>query len=170
MLMRELNTRTVKIQNLCADSNKELLNYFQKDRRSEQFLIEGRKQSGIVFVLLFLVMWLVQKTRASFLTNQIQNWSQPDLVTRVFPRFSQFACFSFEFSLVLGDIFLAMLVSCCDFFSFSSRTLIQRELYKCELMLIYSQTMISITFTFVINLSITIKICLSHHFIQFFIC
>lgn len=56
MLMRELNTRTVKIQNLCADSNKELLNYFQKDRRSEQFLIEGRKQSGIVFVLLFLVM------------------------------------------------------------------------------------------------------------------
>ena len=29
MLMRELNTRTVKIQNLCVDSNKELLNYFQ---------------------------------------------------------------------------------------------------------------------------------------------
>ena len=49
-----------------------------------------------------LVLWimdsrLVQKARAIFSTNTIQTETKHNLVTRVFPRFRQFACFYFEF-------------------------------------------------------------------------
>ena len=37
------------------------------------------------------------------------------MVTRVFPRFKQFARFYFEFSCVRGDIFHE---HCCDYFAF----------------------------------------------------
>ena len=40
---------------------------------------------------------LVQEARAIFSTNTIQTETKHNLVTRVFPRFRQFACFYFEF-------------------------------------------------------------------------
>ena len=39
------------------------------------------------------------------------------LLTRVFPRFSQYNCFYFEFSLAL-KVFLLLLIGCCDYFGF----------------------------------------------------
>lgn len=48
--------------------------------------------------------WFTEKTRASFSTNQIQTKTNCDLVARVFPRFTQFADFYFEFSLANVDI------------------------------------------------------------------
>ena len=56
-------------------------------------------------VLLFYALWLVQKTRAILWANQIQNQNQT--VTRVFPRFEQFAYFDLEYSLARCAIFLS---------------------------------------------------------------
>ena len=42
----------------------------KRNSSSKQFSIECRKLSGIV---LFFALWLVQKTRAPFSTNQMQN-------------------------------------------------------------------------------------------------
>ena len=44
----------------------------------------------------------------SFQSISFKTKNKRDLVIGVFPRFTQFACFYFEFSLVLGDIFLAL--------------------------------------------------------------
>ena len=52
-------------------------------------------------------MWLVQKTRATFPTNQNKTQNHHDLVTRV-SRASQFDRFYFEFSLAPRDIILDM--------------------------------------------------------------
>ena len=46
------------------------------------------------------------------------------MVTRVFPRFKQFACFYFEFSCVRGDIFHE---HCCDYFAFGFTSLNQKK-------------------------------------------
>ena len=43
----------------------------------------------IVLVLPYFVLWLVQKTRATFSTNQIQNWNQSRIGR---PRFSRASC------------------------------------------------------------------------------
>ena len=69
MLMRELDTRTVKIQNLCADSNKELLNYFQKNRCSEQFFNRGSKAIRDCFRFAFLG-YVIGPENSSFFLNQ----------------------------------------------------------------------------------------------------
>ena len=53
-------------------------------------------------------MWLVQKTRATFPTNQNKTQNHHDLVTRV-SRASQFDRFYFEFSLAPRDIILDMI-------------------------------------------------------------
>ena len=60
------------------------------------------------FGLAVLVMWLVQKTRATFPTNQNKTQNHHDLVTRV-SRASQFDRFYFEFSLAPRDIILDMI-------------------------------------------------------------
>ena len=46
---------------------------------------------------------------------RFKNEINRDLVTRVFPRFRQFACFYLEFSLAPRDIFLPM-IGYCDCF------------------------------------------------------
>ena len=53
----------------------------------------------IALFLLNFALLMVQKTRATFSTNQIENLPvyQSWLVTRVFPRFMQFACCYWEF-------------------------------------------------------------------------
>ena len=54
-------------------------------------------------VLLFYALWLVQKTRAILSANQTNR----HFVTRVFPRFEQFAYFDLEYSLARCAIFLS---------------------------------------------------------------
>ena len=50
----------------------------------------------IVLVLPYFVLWLVQKTRATFSTNQIQNWNQ-SRIGRGFPALHAVWLFYFEF-------------------------------------------------------------------------
>ena len=61
----------------------------------------------ITLVVLFFALWLVQKTRATLSTNQFKTKTNHDLVARVFPRFRQFVCLYFEFSLALRVIFIS---------------------------------------------------------------
>lgn len=54
-----------------------------------------------------LALWLVQKTRAVLLTNQLQNLNQSRVGRQRFPRFGQFGYY-FDFSVVpLRGIFLS---------------------------------------------------------------
>ena len=72
------------------------------------WIVSMRCNSWYALVLLHVVLWLVQKTRASSLTNQFKNlkaiatWSPA-----FFPRFGQFACLYNEFSLASRDSFLS---------------------------------------------------------------
>ena len=45
----------------------------------------------VALVFLNFAVWLVQKARATFLTNQFKTWTNCDLVIRVFPPFMQYA-------------------------------------------------------------------------------
>ena len=61
---------------------------------------------------LYFALWLVQKTRASLLTDQMPTKSNHNLVPRVFPLRSQFGRFFFELLLSLkGFFFLLMVVT-----------------------------------------------------------
>ena len=73
----------------------------------EQFSSESRKWFVIALVMLYFALWLAQKTRAFFSTNQIQTWANYDLVACIFPCFKKFWCFYFESSLALKGIFLS---------------------------------------------------------------
>ena len=64
-------------------------------------------ESRITLVVLFFALWLVQKTLATLSTNQFKTKTNHDLVARVFPRFRQFVCLYFEFSLALRVIFIS---------------------------------------------------------------
>ena len=64
-------------------------------------------ESRITLVLLFFALWLVQKTLATLSTNQFKTKTNHDKVARVFPRFRQFVCLYFEFSLALRVIFIS---------------------------------------------------------------
>ena len=66
-------------------------------------------------------MRLVQKTRATFDQSNKTNTNR-DLVACVFPRFRQFDCFYYEFSLALRDIFF-LLIGRSDYFGFGFTTL-----------------------------------------------
>ena len=46
---------------------------------------------------------MVLETRVTTSTNQMPDLNINGVVIRVFPRFKQFACFHFEFSLANGD-------------------------------------------------------------------
>lgn len=70
------------------------------------------KRSGIVLVLLYSALWLVQKTRDTFSTNKKETKANHDLVAGVFPRLRQYGCFYFGSLLFLKD------VGSCDYFSF----------------------------------------------------
>ena len=87
----------------------------------EQFSIECRKQSGIALVLLCCALWLVQQTRATYSTNQMQTKTNRDLVTRVFPRFTL---------VLIGTMWYSpfVLIGRCDYFGFGFTTLNRREL------------------------------------------
>ena len=64
---------------------------------------------------------MVQKTRATFSTNQIENLPvyQSWLVTRVFPRFMQFACCFTGSSNWLVMMSTLAAIGCLDYFDFS---------------------------------------------------
>ena len=72
------------------------------------WIVSMRCNPWYALVLLHVVLWLVQKTRASSWTNQFKNlkaiatWSPA-----FFPRFGQFACLYNEFSLASRDSFLS---------------------------------------------------------------
>ena len=53
----------------------------------DQFLREHPKQSGIKLAKLNFSLWLVQKTRTKFSTNQMQNYKQSHLGQSCFPAF-----------------------------------------------------------------------------------
>ena len=55
-------------------------------------------------VLLVFALWLVQKTHATFSTNQEPNWNQSRLGHLHFPAFNKFSCFYSEFSMAPFDI------------------------------------------------------------------
>ena len=96
--------RHVNINKLVGSSGNILL---------EQFLIEHRKQSKIALILLYFDLWLVQRTRSTLNQSDVKlkaisTWSP------VFPRFRQFNCFYFEFSLAL-KVFSVLLIDCLYF-------------------------------------------------------
>ena len=66
----------------------------------EQFSIGCRKYSEIALILLFLA----QQTRSTLSANHMQTKSH-DLVTRVFPRFTQFVCFTLSSYWLLIKVF-----------------------------------------------------------------
>lgn len=72
-------------------------------------------------VLLHFPLWLVGETQATFWTTQIQTTANLYLVSCVFPRFQQCACFHIEFVLTRCDFFFA-LIGRCDSFGFSLTT------------------------------------------------
>ena len=59
----------------------------------EQISIRCRQEFWIALGLPHFALWLAQKTRATLYTNQIPRITNRDLITRVFPRSSQFARF-----------------------------------------------------------------------------
>ena len=59
------------------------------------------------FAWLRLWLWLIQKARTTFSTNQIQNENQSFLYIRIFLRFSETVClFNFEFRSANDDVVL----------------------------------------------------------------
>ena len=65
------------------------------------------------------------------LSQQIRFKTEPnrDLVTRIFPRFEQFACFYPKLSLAIRDIFLT-LIGCRDSFGFGLATFNRKAFFK----------------------------------------
>ena len=79
------------------------------NREGFQLIVESKY--AFVSVLLYSAIWLVRKTRATFLTNQIcQTKSNCDLVARVFPRLASVTCICFEFSLVHCAVYAVRLL------------------------------------------------------------
>ena len=72
---------------------------------------------------------MIQKTRATlFQPIRCKTKINHNLVARVFPRFRQFGCVHFDFSLALQSIFF-LLIGCWDYFDFSFTTLCQKAFY-----------------------------------------
>ena len=72
---------------------------------------------------------MIQKTRATlFQPIRCKTKINHNLVARVFPRFRQFGCVYFDFSLALQSIFFP-LIGCWDYFDFSFTTLCQKAFY-----------------------------------------
>ena len=72
---------------------------------------------------------MIQKTWATlFQPIRCKTKINHDLVARVFPRFRQFGCVHFDFSLALQSIFF-LLIGCWDYFDFSFTTLCQKAFY-----------------------------------------
>ena len=72
---------------------------------------------------------MIQKTRATlFQPIRCKTKINHNLVARVFPRFRQFGCVHFDFSLALQSIFF-LLIGCRDYFDFSFTTLSQKALH-----------------------------------------
>ena len=72
---------------------------------------------------------LSQKTRATlFQPIRCKTKINHNLVARVFPRFRQFGCVHFDFSLALQSIFF-LLIGCRDYFDFSFTTLCRKAFY-----------------------------------------
>ena len=75
---------------------------------------------------LYFALWLVQKTRASLLTDQMPTKSNHNLVPRVFPLRSQFGRFFFELLLSLKGFFFPP-DGRYDYFGFGFTTLFLRK-------------------------------------------
>ena len=80
---------------------------------------------GISLALLCFALRLVYKRVPLFQPTKCNLILILVMVTRVFPRFKQFACFYFEFSCVRGDIFHE---HCCDYFAFGFTSLNQKNI------------------------------------------
>ena len=77
-----------------------------KTTLKEEVSTQCPKLFGVALILPDFALWLVQKTRATLSTNQMQTKTNHDLVARVFPRLRQLGCFCIEFSLALNGNFL----------------------------------------------------------------
>ena len=62
---------------------------------------------GLLWLCFFSLCDWSRKTLATLSTNQFKTKTNHDLVARVFPRFRQFVCLYFEFSLALRVIFIS---------------------------------------------------------------
>ena len=87
----------------------------------EQFLILNLESNPKLLQFCF-ISWCDCSRKLAQLFQPIRTKTKRnrDLVIRVFPRFRQFACFYFEFSLAHGDIFFAM-IGYSGLFGFGSR-------------------------------------------------
>ena len=75
------------------------------------------------------LVYKTRKTRATlFQPIRCKTKINHNLVARVFPRFRQFGCVHFDFSLALQSIFF-LLIGCRDYFDFSFTTLSQKALH-----------------------------------------
>ena len=77
-----------------------------KTTLKEEVSTQCPKLFGVALILPDFALWLVQKTRATLSTNQMQTKTNHNLVARVFPRLRQLGCFCIEFSLALIGNFL----------------------------------------------------------------
>ena len=69
------------------------------------FFAHTQKGSAPNHALKSINLWLVDKNAPNFQPLICKAQTNHDLVTRVFPRFTQIPCFNFPFSLALFDIF-----------------------------------------------------------------
>ena len=69
------------------------------------FFAHTQKGSAPNHALKSINLWLVNKNAPNFQPLICKAQTNHDLVTRVFPRFTQIPCFNFPFSLALFDIF-----------------------------------------------------------------